>query len=65
MPVHLKKQNKDKNFTLKALYTSFTKDFINGKVSMNLQYQNEPKIEFLNVTPEMQKDIDDIDLYLN
>ena len=54
------KKAKLKGITLKALYTSFTEDFINGKVSMNLQYHPKPEMEILDVTPEMQKDINEI-----
>ena len=63
IPMNLKKQAiekaRAKGITLKALYTSFTEDFIEGKVSMALQYNAEPEMGIINVTPEMQDDIDE------
>ncbi len=63
MPRQLKekalKKARSQGVTLKALYTFFTEDYIQGKISFNLNYQNEPEpeVEVLDVTPEMQKDM--------
>ena len=64
MPNTLKEQALQKarsqGITLKALYTFFTEDYIQGKISINLSYQKEPEIEVIDVTSQMQKDMDKI-----
>jgi len=56
------KKARAQGITLKALYTFFTEDYVQNKVSIKLDYQNiiEPEIEIIDVTPEIQEDMDEI-----
>ena len=58
----LRQKAKQSGITIKSLSITFSKDFVNGKVDMGLHYfpHKEQEVEVLEVTPEIQRDMDQI-----
>lgn len=56
---------REDGITLKKLLNNCMKDYDLGKIRFAMEYEQEPEVEEINVTPEIQKKIDKIDEIIN